>query len=462
MSQHLLHTANGSAYVMNAAYEPAWTVGESLDLRRDFMHPAILALLLAAHAGLGVLLFRMESLSTIHALLTLAIGAGLTLLSKKPEVAASAAGYAAGSECVWRLTHAQVFWEFGKYSAAVILLLALYRMERPKLNGTALIYFALLLPSAVITLAELPLEEARQRLSFNLSGPFLLAVAFVALGNSRMAVVKLHRVFAFAIMPIASVAAIALYSTLTASNVKFSNDSNFVTSGGFGPNQVSAALGLGAFIVILCLLDERPGLWLRTVLFAVLLWFVVQSGMTFSRSGLYLAVSSVALAMWYLVRLSQVRLMLLRVLPLLLVVVLFAWPYIDNYTEGALAERFTDTNLTHRDELVYDDWLIFLDNPVFGAGPGMGMASRMGLAAHTEFSRMFSEHGLCGAAALVLMAVMMWRRFAASQSNLEKGYVVSMFCWGILYMAVNGMRLAAPSLICGVACVQLTDGWSRK
>jgi len=426
------------------------------------MRPAVLAAALALHGLLGIALMSSETLATLHALLTLVAGIGLGLMSRSPLSAVCAASYAAGAECVWRLTHAQVFWEFGKYSAVVILFVALYRIVRPRMHGAAALYFILLLPSAVITISELPLDEARQRLSFNLSGPFLLAVGVIVFSNLKVTIPQLHRIFVFFMMPLVSVAAIALYGIATATNLHFTNDSNAVLSGGFGPNQVSAALGLGLFFAVLAVLDERSSLRMRTILFLTLLLFAAQSAMTFSRSGVYTAGAGTVLALVYLVRIPHVRARIVQAVPALLLLILLAWPRIDAFTDGALAERFTDTNLTHRDELAYDDWLIFLDNPIFGAGPGMGQAARMGLVAHTEYSRLLSEHGICGLVAIAILGVAAWRRWTMAESDLERGYVVSMIGWAALYLAVNGMRLAAPSFVGSLAFARFAMGRSAR
>jgi hypothetical protein len=424
--------------------------------RTDFMSPWLLAAAMAAHAALGIGLMRSELLATLHALLTLALGVTIGLLSRSAVGALYAAAYASGAECIWRVTHAQVFWEFGKYSTVVILLVALYRISRPKIHGAAILYFLLLLPSAVITISELPLDDARQRLSFNLSGPLLLTIGIIVLSNIKVTLSEMQRVFACFIVPLMSVVSVVTYGIVTATDLHFSNDSNAALSGGFGPNQVSAALGLGLFFAVLCALDDRAGFRMRLLMFASLLILTIQSAMTFSRSGLYTAGSGSVLALVYLIRVPGVRARISQLVPALLMLILIAWPRIDSFTDGTLAERFTDTNLTHRDELAYDDWLIFLDNPLFGAGPGMGQAARMGLVAHTEYSRLLSEHGVCGIVALLVLAVAGWRRWLLAESDVERGYVLSMLGWAGLYMAVNGMRLAAPSFVGALAFTRFT------
>ena len=310
----------------------------------DFLRPWVFAAALASHALLGLALIRFEALATVHALLTLGIGVVLGLMSRSAISSICAASYAAGSECLWRLTHAQIFWEFGKYSAIVILLVALYRMNRPRMNTGAAWYFLLLLPSAVITFSELPLDDARQRVSFNLSGPLLMAVGIVVFSNLRLhtgPITPRLRVFHDAAGQRCHHRHLrhrhrhkpALLQRLERRLERR-----------IGPNQVSAALGLGLFFAILCVLDDHSSLRIRIVLFLSLLLFAGQSAMTFSRSGLYNAGFATLLAMVYLIRISSVRIRLAQIFPAFVVLVLIAWPRIDAFTEGSLAERFADTN----------------------------------------------------------------------------------------------------------------------
>jgi hypothetical protein len=57
--------------------------------------------------------------------------------------------------------------------------------------------------------------------------------------------------------PAVSIAALALFGILTNPDITFNTESNFATSGGFGPNQVSSMLGLGALSLLFFLGDRR-------------------------------------------------------------------------------------------------------------------------------------------------------------------------------------------------------------
>lgn len=414
------------------------------------------AVFFAAHAALGILMLRAHAISTVHAAAVLMLGLACALLSRSPVPAVFFAAYIAGAEVLWRITQAGVFWEFGKYAASTVLLAALWRLPRPRLHGSAILYMALLLPSVMITLAGMEFAEARQHISFNLSGPFALVVGVCFFSNVRLSSRDLFRTLTAFMGPVFSVATITLYGTLTATHLRFTNEGSAATSGGFGPNQVSSALGLGAFCAFFYLVQENRSRPLRLLLLAVLVVFAVQSAMTFSRGGLYVGGGAALLALWYLARKPQIRSRILLTAPLLAAVAAFAiLPRLDTFTGGALSNRFRNTNLTHRDELLRDDVLIFLEHPLFGAGPGMERESRRGLVAHTEFSRLLSEHGLLGVAALLLLVDMALRRVKAAKSTTEKAHALSFVGWSFLYMAVNGMRLVAPSFTYALAWAEL-------
>ncbi|SPF37289.1 hypothetical protein SBA4_20012 [Candidatus Sulfopaludibacter sp. SbA4] len=102
------------------------------------------------------------------------------------------------------------------------------------------------------------------------------------------------------------------------------------------------------------------------------------------------------------------------------------------------------------------DIAIWRENPVFGVGPGVAADLRghygEHVAAHTEFSRMLSEHGLLGIAAIVVLMGIAVRTFLRAHGAGGKALALSLMAWSLLYMGVNAMRLAVPSFTFGLAC----------
>lgn len=421
------------------------------------------ALFFAAHIILALLMHRYSFIASAHAVATLGIAAGVALFAARPQQIASAGAYITGAEVLWRMTEANPFWELGKFAMVGIFLIGVVRFRRWRHQSLSWLYFGLLLPSALLTPASLTLEQARQELSFNLSGPLALMVCAWFLSDLKLSSAQLHRLFLALMGPIAGIAAIAMFTTLTTSSIQFNMQSNGITSGGFGPNQVSAALGLGAFIAFFYLLQDKTNPPLRPLLFVAMVLFAAQSAMTFSRGGLYTAAGAALLASVFLAGNARSRAKLTLVIPAFFALVTYViLPRLDEFTDGALTARFEKTTLSHREDLLEADLEIWRAHPVMGVGPGMAKPARVTVvgpaAAHTEFSRLLSEHGFLGLAALVPLMIIGIRSFRRAKSAQHKALVISMMGWSFLFMLVYAMRLAAPAFIFGLACTRLQPG----
>jgi hypothetical protein len=351
---------------------------------------------------------------------------------------------------------AHVFWEFGKYATATLFVLSVFRQGAIKRPGLPLLYFAFLMPSTVLTAAAFDFQEARSEISFNLSGPSTLAVSLWFFSHVKLAPEQFRRLFLMILAPAIGVGTVTLVSTLGAADLTFTGESNFVTSGGFGPNQVSAILGLGAMLAFLLLLHGSSGLWFKMVVLAAIVFLGTQSAMTFSRSGLYCAGGGALLAAVWLVRDTHARVRCLMIAAVMFVVVEYAvLPYLDALTDEALTRRFENTDSTGRSSIISADLNIWATHPLLGIGPGSAMNARElargRVAAHTEFSRMLAEHGLCGLAALGLLVIAAVRNLKQARGAPAKAVVASAIGWSILFMLSNAMRLAAPAFLFGLS-----------
>lgn len=413
-------------------------------------------LFFAAHIPLSILMFRYSELATAHAVVTALVGTIWMLSKQHLERAACVSAYITGAEVLWRMCDAQVFWEFGKYSTVAILMMALLKVGHTKWPKTPLTYFLLLLPSAFVTFQSMDLGGARKSLSFNLSGPLALMVCVWFFSNLRVSVDELNRWFFALIGPAVGIASVTAFSTLSASAIKFSDESNKVTSGGFGPNQVSIILGLGVLLSVFILMDTRTGSAMKVLMFGTMTLLGIQSAMTFSRGGLYAAAGGVVLASFYLIRDFNSRVRLILVVSIIFVITNYiVLPNLDTFTGGALSTRFQDTDPSGRDEIILADLEIWRKNPIFGVGPGRGMVARYSyvgwVAAHTEFSRLLAEHGLFGAAAFLLLLVMAVQAVRRSRTVTGKALAASAVGWSLLFMTIDAMRLVAPAFAFGIS-----------
>lgn len=426
--------------------------------RRAGLFAAVL--FVVAHVPLAILMRQVGQLATLHALAVFAAGFGVALFGRKPMQVGYAAAYITGAEVLWRMSDAQVPWEFGKYATVALFAAALIRLPRLRMPWLPLAYFALLTPATLLTLANLSAEEARQQISFNLSGPLALAASAVFFAHVKLSREQFYKMFLMLLAPVFGIACVTLFGVVTAANLSFNGEANSAASGGFGPNQVSAALGLGALVAFWFVMDARAGWRARAAAFAAMIFLIIQSALTFSRGGLYNAGGAIVLAALFLLRSPRARATLVAFVALLLVVsYFFVFPHLDAATGGALFERFQDTSLTGRDVLIQADLGIWMKNPVWGVGPGRSALMHLALfrdsASHTEFSRMLAEHGALGLVSMLLLAAMSLRNVRRGRGATAKALAASLVGWSFLFMTNVAMRTVAPSFLIGLTFARL-------
>jgi O-antigen ligase len=414
----------------------------------------------AAHALLAASMAWARDIATAHALVTLGAGLWWAATGANSERVAYVVAYITGAEVLWRMTQAQVFWEFGKYSVVIILLVSVLRQGQLRGSALPLLYFALLLPSTVTPMANTSADDLRAHLSFNLSGPLALMVCVWYFSRARLSAASIKNILLILVAPIIGVGTVAILSTVTSSAIRFNSESNYMTSGGFGPNQVSAALGLGALAIFIYLLVEKRSWWLKALLFVLMVALAAQSALTFSRTGLYNAGISAIAATFYLARDGRTRLKILGVIVIgFLVANYLLLPKLDEFTSGALLTRFRNTNLTGRDTIIKADLQIWSDNPIFGVGPGnantLRAESHRESSAHTEFSRLVAEHGVFGFLAFLLLIFMGFQNLRRESTLHNKAVMVALTCWSFGFMMVTAMRLVAPAALLGLGAVTL-------
>jgi hypothetical protein len=404
------------------------------------------------HIPLAVLVNRIHALSAIHAVAVFAVGMWWALTAPhQPLRVAYVAAYITGAEVLWRMTHAPVFWEFGKYSIVAIFLVAILRSGRMKGPGLMLAYFALLLPSIWVLVMRTGISSGRGYISFNLSGPLAMMVAAWFFSRQKLSVEQVKRIFLAGAAPIIGIGAITLFAISSATNVNFGTGSNLVSSGGFGPNQVSAALGLGALFALMFVLLGNTNNMLKFVMLGAMSFMAVQSALTFSRGGMYNTAGAVAFASIYLLRDPRTRRTLLVVAVLVFVFGSYViLPRLEDLTGGTLTTRFSSTNSTNRIEIISDDLYLFQAFPILGVGPG-GSKKYGTSTAHTEFARLLAEHGTLGLVALLLLLLAAASSIRQARTIKGKAIAVCLIGWSFLYMLNAAMRLAAPAFVFGLA-----------
>lgn len=413
--------------------------------------------LVVLHFLVGALLFLVPVLATPFAALVVLRALWLGIESRRVDDLVTAIGYVVGSEVLLRMTGARVPWEAGKYLVVILAACAVARLVRGPFSLLPVTYFALLLPAAAVTITAMELPEAREAFASYLLGP--LSLAAVALVCLRLSADResLARLLWAIILPVVTMATYMLLTFVTTANVTFTDESNNLASGNFGPNQVATALSAGmlAAFLLLVVVGERGN---RALLIGLSIWFLTASLLTFSRGGLvsfgvaaFLATTQMVTDLRRLVRLLAVGLVALVMLMSVIV------PRLDDLTGGKLSARFSDTDTAHRSSIADGDWEVFLDNPVIGVGIGQSPLARTsddaGRSAHVEYSRLISEHGAFGLVALLLLAAMVLRRLVRRGGARARAWSLAMMSWSLVTMAHADMRLAAVGALFGLGCL---------
>lgn len=438
--------------------------GVSLENLKAKEYRTILLLALA-HIPLGILFYNAGVLSLVHQVAILAFGLYCAIQPRvKLEGVAVVVAYIIGAEILWRMVGISVSWELGKFGSSMILVAALVRRRVDRFPALPVLYFLALLPACILTLLVENSEMAKDILSSNMSGPLFLLVSCVFFANVQVTAVSIRRMIAAILLPLISVGFITLFYTFSAPEIEFTGESNFATSGGFGPNQVSSMLGLGAFCALLYLVIFRSSMREKLVVGMVALFMAAQSVMTFSRGGIYNAVGAIIVTSLVLLRDPSTAMR--RLVPVMLAGLVFlalVFPYMDEFTGGSLSERFEDTQGTSRIEIAQADLGIFFENPIIGAGVGAAYDLREAYLdrkamSHTEFTRLLSEHGSFGVLALLALLGMAVGNFYRQRTIFGRAFVAGVAVWASLFMVNAGMRLAAPSFMWGLTFLTIING----
>lgn len=423
------------------------------------MTPGIAAILfLAVHVLLGVLVVKVSLITSIHGFLTAGVGFWWAVSPRRGlhEVAMVAA-YITGAEVLWRMSNDALFYEIAKYSVTGMFVVALVRKHGVGSLTGPLLCFALLLPSVMVSAPHQAWSVTRNQLSFNLSGPLALAVSVAYFATVRLSSAHLQRVFIAGIAPVVGIGANVVYGIVTNPNIVFFGGSNKYLAGLWSANQVASAFSLAAVFALLFLIDKSVRWELRVTMLVLMVWLFFQGILTFSRGGPLAAVVS---AVGLMACLTQDRRALTKMLGSVAVLATLGyfviWPQLDEFTGGGLTKRFQDTNTTGRTDLSASDLELFAEHPLLGVGPGRAAYEHaLGLPAHTEFTRLLAEHGLFGMAWMAIMLVAACWSVKRSPTPYQRGFVVAMMVWSLLFMANSAMRLVAPCLAFGLGFARL-------
>lgn len=385
-----------------------------------------------------------------------------------------------GVEVFLRMLKAPLPHEVAKYTIIFFLGFAnVSGYQKTKKSSFPLWYVLLLLPSIFLTTTETA-DYTRDLIAANISGPVAIGVAAFYFYNRPISNKDIFRILRVMILPLISLVIYLQFKTVNLETIEFAAwKSTSQTTGGYGPNQVSTALGIGMLVFLAAIVMNKrlTGNLLVDVIFLGL--FSYRGLLTFSRGGVLVPVLAIIFAtIVYFLRtgLTSRNIKLIFTLFIGITISYVVWGLANTLTGDALERRYQgETGSTvhtgereftsGRAEVMELDMRIFLDNPIMGVGPGMGTIYRANygyeagrVAAHVEITRLFCEHGILGFLAALVLSIAIWNKFKKiPMTILNKFFALSFLWFAILTTNHNALRLSAPAFFIGLSLIADKD-----
>jgi len=433
--------------------------------------------LILLHVVIGVLGFVLPFTTKIYGYSIFIFGVYYIIKSQnRNHEALIAAAYVVGSEVFLRMTGGNPLYEISKYGVMVFILIGMYYSGFSKGAAPYWIFLLLLVPSVVISTFVLDFDtNIRKAIAFNISGPVCLGLASLYTFRRKISLEQINKILLSMGLPLVTC---MMYLTLYTPNIRdviTGTDSNVVTSGGYGPNQVSTALGLGMFVFFSRIILESSTKFLVIINLIVALNITYRGMLTFSRGGMITGFLMIVLLLFFLYLKSNYkgRVKLNYIIVLVVLTMMTTWGYTSFQTGGLINKRYAnqdasgrvkESRFTGREEVAINEINTFLKNPVFGVGVGKGQEVREAetgifIASHDEITRMLAEHGSLGILALLILM------FTPLVLYLENKFNMFLLCFAAFwFLTINhaAMRTAAPAFVYSLSLLNVQLGFPTK
>lgn len=419
-------------------------------------------LLVLLHIALGIVVFIVPFVSKIYCLLLILVGFYYVVKNKnKNNEVLIVSAYIVGVEVFLRMTGGNILYEFSKYGVIFFIIVGMYYSGFSKYAVPYWIFLLLLIPGIIVATETLNLgTDIRKTIAFNISGPACLGIASIYTYNRKILFSNLNTILLSLCLPIISMTTYLILFTPSIKDVVTGTSSNFESSGGFGPNQVSTILGIGMFVFFSRLLLESKSKLLFIINLIIAFNISYRGLSTFSRGGMITGLVMIIILIFFLNRSIKYhgKVKLNFLILLMSILLIFVWIYSSNQTGGLIEKRYAnqdalgrvkESRFTGREELLENEFQAFLDNPIFGIGVAKGLELRYEQtgtysASHNEITRMMSEHGTLGVIALLIIFITPMILYIDNVQNIY------MFCFLIFWLlTINhaAMRIAAPAFV---------------
>lgn len=427
--------------------------------------------LIGLHVGIGFAIYLLQFLGLFYFLGSIVFFILWIFQSgNKQNQALLAAAYMTAGEVFFRMTGGSMIpWEAGKYSVICFILIGLFFSGTSRKSAPYWLYLLLLIPGVLYAAETLNFDtNVRKAVIFNLSGPICLGISALYCYDRRISRKQIHNLVWCLLMPVVALGVYLLFFTPDTRDVLNGTQSNFALSGGFGPNQVATALGIGMFALVVQLFVNSKNKLIFFINLGLLMFLTYRGIITFSRGGIFTAalISLAFIVMYFQGVSSKKRNAISFYLVILGSAIAITWLISSVRTMGLIDLRYANKDAagrikedltTGRQELVTSELTFFMNNPVMGIGVGKTKEYReekldILAASHNEISRLLSEHGVFGLIALlILLAAPLFYRLGN-----RKNYLFYSF-YGFWFLTINhsSMRVAAPAFLYALALLNV-------
>ncbi|HEX8017525.1 MAG TPA: O-antigen ligase family protein [Flavobacterium sp.] len=418
--------------------------------------------LLLIHTGIALVVFVLPFFSKIYAVIIPIIGFFYVYKAKnKNNEVLVVCAYLVGAEVLIRMTGGNVNNEYIKFCVILFMLVGMGYSGFSVKSIFFWLFLLLLVPSILVTASTDDYGvDVKKYLVFNLSGPICLGVSAIYTFRRNVRFLDLQYMVVAMGLPIFTTAIYLFLYNPSVQDVIKSTQSNFETSGGFGPNQVSTVLGLGMFIFFTQLLLFSKSKILLVINGLIVLLISYRAIVTFSRGGVITGVVMilVLLSILYFYSRAQIRQKFIYIFLLTGLMGIAVWSYTSAQTSGLIEKRYSNQDAAGRSkkdrlggrEAIMDiEFKTFMDNPILGVGAGMGKQVRkdklgVNVASHNEITRMLSEHGIFGLFGLLILFITPFILYIKNRQHL---YFLSFYFFWLLTINHAAMRTAAPAFV---------------
>lgn len=414
------------------------------------------------HAMLGFVVYLFPFVAKIYGYAIFIMGVFYVIKTQnKHNEALVAAAYVVGSEVFLRMTGGNPLYEISKYGVMVFIFMGMYYSGFSKSATPYWIFLLLLVPSVVLTTFVLDFEtNLKNAIAFNISGPVCLGVASIYTYRRKIPLNEMNAVILAMGLPIVSCMVYLTFYTPRLQDVVTSTQSNFETSGGFGPNQVATVFGLGMFVFFSRMILESKTKLMLVLNLLLAITMSYRGIVTFSRGGMVTGFLMILLLLLFLYAKSNYtgRVKLNYVMVFITLAMVATWTYTSFQTGGLIDKRYAnqdargrekESQFTGREDVAMGEIDAFLKNPIFGVGVGKGAEVRFEetgimVLSHDEITRMLAEHGTLGIVGLLILF------FTPLVLYLENKFNMFLLCFlAFWFLTINhaAMRTAAPAFV---------------